>query len=166
MRYLLDLESGIKEIEQKIRNLQSENTDLIRELCEMRAANNDLRGSSNSKAPSKSLPNPLLTNSTTQQPSQPLTQTLQAARSSIDVAASTGELDALYEPFAAMWNLIHLDPSVVKGVVSPQTVLEKLKSMVECGGMKADIKAPPRSYSTSNVPGWPAVNRQQKVGAA
>lgn len=147
MRYLLDLQSGIQEIEQKIRRLQTENTELIRQLCEMRAANNDLRDSSKAKdneAPSQN--DIVFTDSSQDGPAE-------AWSKANFSGAANGELDALYEPFAAMWNLIHLDPSVVRGTVSAQTVLERLRAMVEFSAAKSELKSP-RSYSTSDILDW------------
>lgn len=148
MRYLLDLQGGIQEIEQKIRRLQTENTELIRQLCEMRAANNDLRDSSNKTKDAKasSQNDTTLSDSSHDGPAEAW------SKASFSGAAN-GELDALYEPFAAMWNLIHLDPSVVRGTVSAQTVLERLRAMVEFSAAKSEIKSP-RSYSTSDIPDW------------
>lgn len=147
MRYLLDLQSGIQDIEQKIRRLQTENTELIRQLCEMRAANNDLRDcnkTKDAKSPHKN--NVARLDSSQDGPAE-------AWSKANFSGAANGELDALYEPFAAMWNLIHLDPSVVRGTVSAQTVLERLRAMVEFSTAKAEIKSP-RSYSTSDVLDW------------
>ena len=160
MRYLVDLEGGIRDIEQKIKHLQTENTDLIRELCEMRAANNDLKNKPNpkqaaqsSKSPKpKPTENPLLA---LQDHQQAASQRLQAARASLDPGAAAVEIDTLYEPFAAMWNLIRLDPSVVKGEVSPQTVLEQLRSMVEVGRRRPDMRTT-QSYPASASMGWSA----------
>lgn len=150
MRYLLDLQSGIQEIEQKIRRLQTENTELIRELCEMRAANNDLRDANRSKDPNVANQNDAVAPDTSSQDGP-----AEAWSKANFTSPASGELDALYEPFAAMWNLIHLDPSVVRGTVSAQTVLERLRAMVEFSAAKPDLKSP-RSYSTSDIPDWPA----------
>lgn len=147
MRYLLDLQSGIQEIEVKIRRLQTENTELIRQLCEMRAQNNDLRDSNKTKDNKISSQNDAA-------PSDPSQDGPAEAWSKANfTGAANGELDALYEPFAAMWNLIHLDPSVVRGTVSAQTVLERLRAMVEFSAAKTDLKSP-RAYSTSDIPDW------------
>jgi hypothetical protein len=50
---------------------------------------------------------------------------------------------SLYEPFAAMWNLIRLDPLVVQGKVSARTVLENLSRLAETGTPQQDIRIPP-----------------------
>ena len=148
MRYLLDLQSGIQDIEHKIRRLQTENTELIRQLCEMRAANNDLRDASRRDSVISDENDILLNESTIQD------GPAEAWSKANFTSPSSGELDALYEPFAAMWNLIHLDPSVVRGTVSAQTVLERLRAMVEFSASKPDMQSP-HSYSTSNMSEWP-----------
>ena len=52
------------------------------------------------------------------------------------------EADTLYEPFAAMWNLIQMDPSVVQGKVSARTILENLRSLAETGSARIDNSLP------------------------
>lgn len=52
------------------------------------------------------------------------------------------EIGELYEPFAALWNLIRLDPSVVQGKVSARTVLENLRTLAENDVPKPGKSAP------------------------
>lgn len=60
------------------------------------------------------------------------------------LVSESGEApDSLFEPFAAMWNLIRLDPSVVKGTVSAKTVLDRLREVVELSESAMYSKSPP-----------------------
>ena len=152
MRYLIDLEQGIRDIEQKMMRLQTENTELIRELCETRTRNNDLRVS---KQPAKSSVSPtsqkprnnVTSQSRVDDPKSSGSRKPQSSRNaggdgdaliSTLLNANPEELGSLYEPFAAMWNLIRMDPSVVDGKVSAGTVLDRLRGMVEIGSARTD----------------------------
>jgi hypothetical protein len=118
MRHLVDLESGIREIEEKIRRLQTENTGLIRDLCEIRAENREWKeGRTYRSRPDRS--NPLMTDC------NPLAR-LDGSRK-ISLSSQQSEDDQLSAPFEAMWNLICLDPAVVSGEISAETVLEQLR---------------------------------------
>ena len=55
----------------------------------------------------------------------------------------SNDTTSLYEPFAAMWNLIRLDPLVVQGKVSARTILENLSRLAETGSTSHDIFIPP-----------------------
>lgn len=130
MRHLVDLESGIREIEDKIRRLQTENTGLIRELCEVRAENREWR-ETRSRANGGCRPTNIPASRSDHTRPSTLPQSTSSSDRNRQHGLSSDDKDALYEPFAAMWNLIRLDPSVVQGDVSAATVLERLRSRVE-----------------------------------
>ena len=145
--------------------LQGENTELIRQLCETRQQNVDLREARQSQQSSKQSvaqrPQGGRKNSSSSQSSsraspQPTIKTPNVGDISIAELAKAkgGELESLYEPFAAMWNLIRMDPSVVDGNVSAATILERLKGMAEIEGARFRSTAS-RSYSTSSSGGTP-----------
>lgn len=157
--------------------LQNENTELIRELCETRALNNDLRGSRNlaQATSSASLQREQHSASRVGAPnaSQPKNSISHPRSEQGDIgddspateipSAKKEELESLYEPFAAMWNLIRLDPSVVKGNVSAQNVLERLRAMVEAGDVTFD-PSKLRSFSTSESADMPEFAGAQESG--
>ena len=130
--------------------LQNENTELIRQLCETRAANNDLKRSSAS---------PKANASSNKQNDRRVPS---RSRSDGDRPMSgvnkmgPKEADTLYEPFAAMWNLIQMDPSVVQGKVSARTILENLRSLAETGSARIDNSLPqsPILADDEDSPGW------------
>ena len=138
--------------------LQNENTELIRELCEIRADNNGLRvarhpAKRSVSSPSRKEPKAASRQSSVDATQQAFFQSLQQAANDGDEAltglidAKTAELESLYEPFAAMWNLIRMDPSVMQGNVSAGAVLDRLRGMVEISGSR-------NPCSTSNVADW------------
>ncbi len=53
-----------------------------------------------------------------------------------DTAAE--EVETLYEPFAAMWNLIQMDPSVLQGKATAGRILENLRTLAETGSARVD----------------------------
>jgi len=125
MRHLVDLENGIREIEQKIRHLQTENTELIRELCDVRAQNREWKErETTATAGARTQRRRGSNNANRKQPPQK-PEKRQTTNTTVE------EEEPLYEPFAAMWNLIQLDPAVIKGNVTAATMLERLKGMVE-----------------------------------
>ena len=137
VRHLHDLEHGIREIERRMMHLQNENTELIRRLCEMRVANNDLRSSKPTQTtsePSDGLNNRRIPTRSASEGDQPMTP--------FNIP-EPNDSASLYEPFAAMWNLIRLDPLVVQGKVSARTVLENLSRLAETGSPQQDIRIPP-----------------------
>jgi hypothetical protein len=153
MRHLVDLEKGIREIEQKIRRLQTENTDLIRELCDIRAENRgwkEGRARANSSVPASSNPQ----DGRTQAVELFTTPIRCPSRPDNDMAPSpdtaSNDSELLYGPFAAMWNLIQLDPSVVNGNVSAVAVLERLRQMVESEMAAEQRRSSLQSISESN----------------
>jgi hypothetical protein len=135
MRHLVDLEQGIREVEEKIRRLQSENTELIRELCEIRAENKEWQDRQSSRKPGR--PNDRST--TKSQRRSPPSSTRGADRVKSASKNDTDDTGSLYEPFAAMWNLIRLDPSVVQGTVSAETVFDRLRAMVESESRRSSL---------------------------
>lgn len=153
---MLDLEQGIREIERKMSKLQSENTELIRQLCETRQQNVDLRearqSSHCSAIAAAHSPQPGRKDSKSSSHASPRPSNKIPNVGDISIAdlanAKGGELESLYEPFAAMWNLIRMDPSVVEGNVSAATVLDRLKSMAEVEGAKLKCSVS-RSHSLS-----------------
>ena len=142
--------------------LQNENTELIRELCETKAENNDIRGTrhpvrGNSLANPRRQPNDISHKNPANCQTKSREGLSQLGEGGNDGRApirrlldpKNGELESLYEPFAAMWNLIRLDPSVVKGKVSAQTVFDRLRGMVEVGDPSTGA-GKSRSHSTSH----------------
>lgn len=117
-------------------HLQNENTELIRQLCETRTANNQLKHKSPSadgEFSSRGFKGgkPIRFASEGDQ-LVPMIDNLGIKKS-----------ESLYEPFAAMWNLIRLDPSVVQGKVSARTLLENLSRLAETGPLKSNDQSCP-----------------------
>ena len=135
-------------------HLQNENTELIRQLCETRAANNDLRRSSVS---------PKTNGSSDKQNDRRVPS---RSRSDGDRPMSSvnsmgpKETETLYEPFAAMWNLIQMDPSVVQGKVTARTILENLRSLAETGSGKYN-NGLSRSHILADDENSPGIQRAQ-----
>lgn len=113
LRYLWELNSGIAEMKRRITHLQSENTNLIRGLCELRAENNALQTFKQSTSPNQQGDD-------------------EDDSEALDLNVPTAEgMESLCEAFAAMWALIRLNPAVAKGTLSAETVLERLRIAVE-----------------------------------
>lgn len=128
--------------------LQNDNTELIRELCGIRADNNDLRvarhpARSSVSTNSRQDHNPVSRQDRVDSSISNYSGSLQPSRNAANdgdelmtrlINAKPEELSSLYEPFAAMWNLIRMDPSVLQGKVSAGSVLDRLRGMVEIAG--------------------------------
>ncbi|KAK3679614.1 hypothetical protein LTR37_021364 [Vermiconidia calcicola] len=150
-RHLVDLQNGIRDIEHKISRLQKENTGLIRELCDLRTENNDLR-----QRPCENT-NSGMVNAGANPGSRKLRSKIEGVEPHSKQAASAkaDEFASLYGPFAAMWNLIQLDPAVVQGDVSAATLLDCLRTMVDFDDATTGRKAAHRGSAT-NIADTPA----------
>ncbi|KAK5164267.1 uncharacterized protein LTR77_009961 [Saxophila tyrrhenica] len=130
MRHMADLEIGIRDVEEKIRRLQSENTELIRELCEIRAENREWKQCQTQANTSVRTPH--------HRQNRPV-RASEASRRPRDLDNTTdGVEDAgTDDVFDAVWNLIELDPSVVKGNVKAEAFLQRLRGLVDSGAQQA-----------------------------
>lgn len=141
MRHLVDLESGIRDVEEQIRRLQTENTGLIRELCEIRAENREWKeGRTRSNISQRSRSGDAGLNS-----SQPNTGPRHDGFKKRTHTDQRSEEDTLTAPFEAMWNLICLDPAVANGDISAETVLERLRGKL---GAQSDSESGKRLMSS------------------
>ncbi|KAK3052473.1 AP-1-like transcription factor [Extremus antarcticus] len=148
MRHTADLEIGIRDIEDNIRRLQSENTELIRQLSDIKAENEKWK--------------------------QSQYQTCTAARDEFSrrhkaVSTATKAENSVNHPnksendtdrdqdaasddvFDAVWNLIELDPALVKGNAKAEAFLKRLRDLVESGSQQESKSS--RSDSAVDIDG-------------
>ena len=123
--------------------LQNENTELIRQLCDIRANNNNLRGAKQSADAGTSRDK-----SRRDSASRPMGSQCHSGYGI--TSAESRESESLYEPFAAMWNLIRLDPAVVEGKVSARVVLENLSRLADTGIPNLDRRYLPSPLLTDD----------------
>lgn len=116
-QYASSLESKVEEMKGSIQLLQTENRELLQRLCELRSKNNVLRSSGTASSPSNSFPCVVVA------------QSPAGSQYSGDQPLAKEELESLYEPYLAIWNLLssHLEPdSQPEDFVA---VLEHLQTM-------------------------------------
>lgn len=114
--YISNLESKVEKMDDRIRILQIENRELLRRLCEVRAENNVLRSSRSESEESRDA-----------QAIAELVRSLERPKPCVHL--SEEELELLYEPFSAVWNLSASHLPSGSGVKAIAAVIERLQTM-------------------------------------
>lgn len=133
MRHMAGLEIGIRDIEDNIRRLQSENTEIIRQLSDIRADNERWK-QSQSQACTAS-------RDESNRRQKAISTATKAEKSANHPNASESDAKrdqdaASDDVFDAVWNLIELDPALVKGNAKAEAFLKRLRDLVENGSQQ------------------------------